>query len=59
MRQPRFKNTKFKRFQKNYPNADDVMKNGFLIACHQGLSKKMIDHLHSSVEKFMLSKQIS
>ena len=58
MRQPGFKDTKFKKFQRNYPNADDVMRNGFLIACHQGLSKKMIKHLHNSVNKFMRYKKL-
>lgn len=31
------------------------MKNGILIACHRGLKDKMINHIHSSVDEFMLN----
>jgi CDP-6-deoxy-D-xylo-4-hexulose-3-dehydrase len=53
MRQPGFKNLKYKKFQKNYLVADNVMKNGFLIACHQGLNNKMINHIHKSIDEFV------
>ena len=56
MRQPGFKNSKYKKFQKKYPIADDVMKNGFLIACHQGVSGRMMDHLHQTIKSFINSK---
>ena len=53
MRQPGFKNLKYRKFQKNYLEADNVMKNGFLIACHQGLTNKMLTHLHKSIYEFI------
>ena len=40
LRQPGFKNIKAKKDKKGYPEADKVMRNGILIACHHGLTKK-------------------
>ena len=54
LRQPGFKNIKCKKNKKGYPEADKVMKNGILIACHHGLNKKMINHIHKSIDEFML-----
>ena len=28
------------------------MRNGILIACHHGLTKKMINHIHKSIDEF-------
>ena len=56
LRQPGFKNLKMKKNKKEYPEADKVMKNGILIACHHGLNDKMIDHIHKSIDKFINSK---
>ena len=56
LRQPGFKNIKRIETKGGYPESDNVMKNGILIACHHGLNKKMLDHLHGSVEKFMKFK---
>ena len=53
IRQPGFKNIKMKVSKNGYPEADKVMKNGILIACHHGLNKKMIKHLHNSIEIFI------
>ena len=53
IRQPGFKNVKMKKLNKGYPEADKVMKNGILLACHHGLSKKMIKHIHKSIELFL------
>ena len=53
LKQPGFKNIKAKKDNKGYPEADKVMKNGILIACHHGLTKKMINHLHKSIDEFM------
>ena len=57
LRQPGFKNIKLKKDKKGYPEADKVMRNGILIACHHGLTKKMINHIHKSIDEFM-SKNI-
>ena len=54
LRQPGFKNIKAKKEKEGYPEADKVMKNGILIACHHGLTKKMIKHIHKSIDEFML-----
>jgi len=53
LRQPGFKNIKAKRDKNGYPEADKVMKNGILIACHHGLSHKMISHIHNSIDEFL------
>ena len=54
LRQPGFKNIKAKKDKKGYPEADKVMRNGILIACHHGLTKKMINHIHNSIDEFMI-----
>ena len=54
LRQPGFKNIKAKKDKKGYPEADKVMKNGILIACHHGLTKSMIKHIHKSIDEFLL-----
>ena len=56
LRQPGFKNLKMKKNKKEYPEADKVMKNGILIACHHGLNDKMVDHIHKSIDKFIYTK---
>jgi CDP-6-deoxy-D-xylo-4-hexulose-3-dehydrase len=53
LRQPGFKNIKAKRDKNGYPEADKVMKNGILIACHHGLTNKMISHIHNSIDEFL------
>ena len=53
IRQPGFKNVRMKKSNKGYPEADKVMKNGILLACHHGLSKKMVKHIHESIELFL------
>ena len=54
LRQPGFKNIKAKKDKKGYPEADKVMKNGILIACHHGLTRAMIKHIHNSINEFLL-----
>ena len=56
IRQPGFRNIKMKKNKDGYPEADKVMKNGILLACHHGLSKKMIKHIHKSIDEFIISK---
>ena len=45
-----------KKTKGGYPEADKVMKNGILLACHHGLSEKMIKHIHDCIDKFILLK---
>ncbi len=53
IKQPGFANVKMKTSIYGYPEADYVMKNGILIACHQGLNNKMMRHIHYSIENFL------
>ena len=53
LRQPGFKNIKMKKDKKGYPEADKVMKNGILLACHHGLTNQMKQHIHNSIEEFI------
>mgnify|MGYP001379520990 CR=1 FL=1 len=53
LRQPGYKNIKAKKDKNGYPEADRVMRNGILLACHHGLSKKMMNHIHKSIDDFM------
>lgn len=54
LRQPAFKYlSKNKNKASYFPNADYVMKNGILIACHHGMNNKMLNHLHKSFEEFI------
>ena len=46
LKQPGFKNIKCKKDKKGYPEADKVMIFGIFLACHHGLTKKMINHIH-------------
>ena len=34
-------------------NSDNIMKNGILIGCHQGLKNKEIKYVFSSIKKFL------
>ena len=53
LRQPGFKKIKAIKNKNGYPEADKVMKNGILIACHHGLTKNMITHIHQSIDEFI------
>jgi CDP-4-dehydro-6-deoxyglucose reductase, E1 len=53
LRQPGFKNIKMKKDKKGYPEADKVMKNGILLACHHGLTNQMMQHIHQSIKEFI------
>jgi CDP-6-deoxy-D-xylo-4-hexulose-3-dehydrase len=52
-RQPGFVNIVMKKDKKGFKEADKVMKNGILIACHHGLNDRMIKHIHHSIEIFL------
>ena len=53
LRQPGFRKIKCKKDKKGYPEADKVMRNGILLACHHGLTKQMIKHIHKSIDEFI------
>ena len=53
IRQPGFKNIRMKKSKNGYPEADKVMQNGILLACHHGLTNKMVSHIHNSIDLFL------
>lgn len=50
-RQPGFKN--ITKTQDSFPNADNVMRGGVLLACHHGLTDGMFERMHYSIEQFI------
>lgn len=50
-RQPGFKNISMKK--SIFPNADRIMKNAVLLACHHGLNEEMFNHMHTTIKKFV------
>ena len=54
LRHPAFRNLISSKNKLNsFKNSDYIMKNGLLIGCHQGLSKKKIEYIHSKIQKFL------
>jgi CDP-6-deoxy-D-xylo-4-hexulose-3-dehydrase len=53
LRQPMMKNVKYVGNADDFVNADRVMKQGILLACHHGLDNEMIDHLYQSIDLFI------
>ena len=53
LKQPAMKN----RFYKKHPNchtvADDVMRNGILLGCHQDMVKKELDYICDTFKNFL------
>ncbi len=55
--QPGFKNIPHKKPFKNYPNTQYIMKNAFVVGCHQGLTNQQLSYLEKTIERFIsLSK---
>ncbi len=59
LRHPMMKNKTYKKIKSSFTNSDNVMKNGILIGCHQGLSNKEIDYVIKQVEKFLIYKGLN
>jgi len=55
LRQPILKNRIFKKHRNCNEVADDVMKNGILIGCHQGLTISEINYICKTFKKFINS----
>ena len=54
LRHPAFESLISKKNKINsFPNSDNIMKNGLLIGCHQGLDKKKINYIHQNIRKFL------
>ena len=53
LRQPIIKNRKYKKLKNSEKVADDVMKNGMLLGCHQGMKNYELNYIFSVFKKFM------
>ncbi len=53
LKQPVMKNKKYKKHFKSDKIANDVMKNGILLGCHQGMVKNDINYIFKTFEKFI------
>lgn len=51
LKQPAFKN--IKSAKRNFPVADHIMKNGFLIGCHHGMTGKHVSRLKEVFRNFL------
>lgn len=52
-RQPGYKNLEMKKSKGGFPNADNIMRGGVLLACHHGLTDEMLDYMHEIISKFL------
>lgn len=52
-RQPGFKKIQKKVTVDGYPNSDRIMQYGVLLACHHGLTTEMMNHMHTTIRKFV------
>jgi CDP-6-deoxy-D-xylo-4-hexulose-3-dehydrase len=57
LRHPMMKNKIYKKVANSFTNSDFVMKNGILIGCHQGLSKREVDYVTRQIINFLKSKK--
>ena len=53
LRQPVMKNRKHKKYKGCEFVADDVMKNGILIGCHQGMNRSDLDYICNTFKKLI------
>ncbi len=53
LKQPVMKNRYYKKHPKCDSIANDVMKNGILLGCHQGMVKKELDYMCNKFQKFI------
>ncbi|HHL22275.1 MAG TPA: NarL family transcriptional regulator, partial [Aliiroseovarius sp.] len=52
LRQPGFRDIARRELPGGYPNADQVMRGGILLACHHGLEPGDLDYLHAQFRDF-------
>lgn len=53
LRQPGFKKISYKSFRKDFPNADYIMRNSFIIGCNHGLAKEHIEYIKNNFSVFL------
>ena len=57
LRQPGFAGIQRRESPAGYPNADQVMRGGMLLACHHGLVAAQISHLHDAFREFAATRR--
>ena len=58
LKQPIMKNLRYKSHKNVGKIADDVMKNGILLGCHQGLTIKELNFMSNTFDKFAKLKKL-
>ncbi len=58
LRQPIMKNKNFKKVKNASINSDNIMKNGILVGCHQGLNEKEINYIFKCVKDFLKKNKL-
>ena len=58
LKQPIMKNLKYKSHKNTAPVANDVMRNGILLGCHQALSKNELRYMCDIFLKFAKTKNL-
>ena len=53
LKQPVMRNRHYKKHKNCNEIANDVMKNGILLGCHQGLKKSELDYICKTFKKFI------
>ncbi len=53
LRQPIMKKKKYKKVRNSSINSNNIMKNGILIGCHQGLTTKEINYIFKNIKLFL------
>ncbi|OGZ47412.1 MAG: NarL family transcriptional regulator [Candidatus Ryanbacteria bacterium RIFCSPHIGHO2_02_FULL_45_13b] len=53
LRQPAFRAIPHKKAVQQYPTTEHIMRGGFVLGCHQGLSSKQIEYMEDVLEKFL------
>lgn len=56
LKQPAFKNIQRKETKTEFPNTEHIMKNGFVVACHQGLNDDQMEYLKERFVEFLSIK---
>ncbi len=55
-RQPGFKDIAMKKSVGGFPNSDNVMRRGVLLACHHDLSEEMLTSMHEVIAEFLKTR---
>ncbi|TSC68612.1 MAG: NDP-hexose 3,4-dehydratase, partial [Parcubacteria group bacterium Gr01-1014_56] len=53
LKQPGFKNIPHRPLEKQYPHTENIMRNAFVIGCHQGMTREQITYIKSTFLEFL------